>query len=306
MEGSAAIPVMGTGFVVVDRVFSDGVERGAWVGGSCGNVLLSLAMLGHAVAPVIAIGDDPAGARIFEEFRDAGASTEFIRRTSGRRSPVLVQVNHRDAGSHEFHTTSPETGQPLPKYAPIEAADLDFARAALRRCSVLYVDRLSPVILEAMRVARDAGGLVFFEPSEVRDDEEFARAAHLSTVVKASSDRVDASLLQAAVGPEGFAVTTRGVEGLGLWHRGRETSYAATPAPVVADASGAGDMLTVGMVDALLSGGASGASGLRDPSDVHDGIVAGQRLAAANCAFEGARGLFRELGAAAARSILGG
>lgn len=306
MEGSASIPVMGTGFVVVDRVFSDGVERGAWVGGSCGNVLLSLAMLGHAVAPVIAIGDDLAGARILEEFRDAGASTEFIRRTSGRRSPVLVQINHHAAGGHDFVAISPETGLPLPKYAPIEAADFDLARAALSRCSVFYVDRLSPVILEAMRVVREAGGLVFFEPSEVRDDEEFARAGRLSTIVKASSERMDASVLQAAVGPEGFAVTTRGVEGLGLWHRGRETWYAATPAPAVADTSGAGDMLTVGIVDAILSGDSAAASGLRDRSDFHDGIVAGQRLAAANCAFEGARGLFRELGAASARSILGG
>lgn len=306
MENPVSIPVMGTGFVVVDRVFSDGVERGAWVGGSCGNVLLSLAMLGHASAPVIAIGDDPAGERIFEEFRNAGASTDFIRRASQRRSPVLVQVNHRDVARHVFRALSPETGRPLPKYAPIEAMDLDAARSSLRRCSVFYADRVSPIVLEAMRVVRDGGGLVFFEPSDTRHAEEFARAAHLATVIKASSDRIDASRLREAAWPDGFVVSTHGVEGLGLWHRGRETWYAATPAPFVADTSGAGDMLTVGMVDALLARGAAGASPVRYPSDVHDGILAGQRLAAANCAFEGARGLFRERGAAAARSILDG
>jgi fructokinase len=306
MKGRVVTSIMGTGFVVVDRVFSEGVERGAWVGGSCGNVLLSLAMLGHTAAPVIAIGDDPAGTHIFNQFRDAGASTEFIRRAREQSSPILVQVNRRDDGSHEYHTISPETGLPLPKYVPIEVTDLNVARNKLCCCLAFYADRVSPVILEAMRVVRDAGGLVFFEPSEVRDGDQFARAARLSSITKASSDRVSGPRLRAAVGPEGFAVTTQGVEGLGLWHRGSETWYPATPAPFVVDTSGAGDMLTVGMLDALLKGGPSGASRLRYPSDIHEGILAGQRLAAANCAFEGARGLFRELGAEAARSVLDG
>ena len=38
--------------------------------------------------------------------------------------------------------------------------------------------------------------------------------------------------------------------------------------------------------------------------DLADGIVAGQRLAAENCAYAGARGLFKERGADYVRRIL--
>ena len=46
--------VVGTGFTVLDRVFKDGTLSDEALGGSCGNVLVSLAMLQRRVAPVLA------------------------------------------------------------------------------------------------------------------------------------------------------------------------------------------------------------------------------------------------------------
>ena len=55
------VDVAGTGFTVLDRVYADGDLADETLGGSCGNILVSLAMLHRRVAPVLALGDDDAG-----------------------------------------------------------------------------------------------------------------------------------------------------------------------------------------------------------------------------------------------------
>lgn len=62
-------------------------------------------------------------------------------------------------------------------------------------------------------------------------------------------------------------------------------------------------MVTLGLLDAIIQ------NDICDPkslsiSTVLAGIRAGQRLAAANCAYIGARGIFRERGPRHAREIL--
>ena len=56
------------------------------LGGSCANVLVSLAMLDRHVAPVLRLGDDDEGDLLVNEFSDAGAVTEYISR---HRGPAL-------------------------------------------------------------------------------------------------------------------------------------------------------------------------------------------------------------------------
>ena len=64
-------------------------------------------------------------------------------------------------------------------------------------------------------------------------------------------------------------------------------------------------MVSVGLIDWLLAHRPSRQSDLNLDMLV-PGIEAGQRLAAENCAYVGARGLFRQRGAAYARSVLSG
>ena len=73
-------------------------------------------------------------------------------------------------------------------------------------------------------------------------------------------------------------------------------------APRVIDTCGAGDMVTTGLIHALMSVGATRQSiGL---NDVHSGLVMGQWLAALNCAFVGARGIFHAFSGLAIRDAL--
>src|SRR3546814_10901210 len=74
---TCALPiyVAGTGFTVLDRVYADGGFAGEALGGSCGNVLVSLAMLHRHVAPLLALGMDNTAERPVSDLSPAAANT---------------------------------------------------------------------------------------------------------------------------------------------------------------------------------------------------------------------------------------
>lgn len=292
--------VVGTGFTVLDRLYRDGHFSDESLGGSCGNVLVSLAMLHRAVAPVLRLGLDLAGERLMTEFCEAGAIVEHIHRRPELRSPILAEKLDTASGIHRFSFRCPETDTDLPRYEPIGELELAEALPLLQTCSVFYADRLSESILEAMRAARTGGATVFFEPSEIGDSDLFARALALSTILKYSSDRLDEELEGIAV--DCIKIVTHGSSGLEVRDGSLKIWCSAVDASEVLDTCGSGDMVSVGIIDWLLAEDLS--TGELNGSQLVAGVVAGQRLAAANCAYAGARGLFKHRGASYVRSLL--
>jgi fructokinase len=296
------LDVAGTGFTVLDRVYSTGEPTFQALGGSCGNVLVSLAMLAHSVAPVLSLGDDPVGNELVSEFQEAGARTEYIFQHSDRASPILAQQLDAASGLHSFSFVCPETSRAYPRFQPIEREEARQASAAFTGCQVFYTDRVSEGILQAMETAADAGAVVYFEPSAVDDFDLFMRAAALATIVKYSADRMDSFWSEARLRRGAIAIVTHGADGLVVTQDGHTIRCEATPAPLVKDTCGSGDMVTVGLIDCIL--GLNSLAHAPRLDDVLDGILAGQRLAAANCAYSGARGLFKAHGREVARRLL--
>ena len=297
-----SIDVVGTGFTVLDRLYADGDFAQEALGGSCGNVLVSLAMLRRQVAPVLSLGCDAIGAQLVDEFRHAGADIRYIYRHEGRRSPVLRQELDTLSGQHSFSFTCHETREEYPRYQSIGHAEVQSARDALEECTLFYADRLSPMILQAMERAHLAGAIIYFEPSDF-DDALFDDALALTTVLKYSSDRLGPELDDRVAASSAVAIVTYGVDGLEVRHGHERVWSAAIPAARVADTCGSGDMVSVGVIDWLLTH----STRERQSLGIHDlmcGIVAGQRLAAENCAFAGARGLFQHRDAAYVRAVL--
>lgn len=293
-----SIEVVGTGFTVLDRICVDGDFRRETLGGSCGNVLISLAMLGRRIAPVLALGDDEVGTRLVAEFGAAGADVGHVSRHRGLRSPVLVHEIDTVRGTHGFRWPEGEEG--AGRFRPIGPAELDAARPLLEVATVFYADRLSDEILDAMRIARKAGAIVYFEPSHRYDDGLLGQAIGMATILKCSADHLGACL--SAFPPSGIRIVTHGADGLVASDAGVEVRCPAVPATTFLDACGSGDMLSVAVIDRLLAvGRAGGGFGIRD---LLPAIVAGQRLAAENCAHAGARGLFEDKGPAYVRQAL--
>lgn len=302
---SPRLDVAGTGFTVLDRVYADGVLSDEALGGSCANVLVSLAMLGHYVAPVLRLGADDTGARLVEEFVQAGAVIDFISQMDHLRSPILAEEINTATAAHEFSFRCPITHLELPRYEPVGATELADAASALGGCTVFYTDRLTAEILDAMHFAAWSGAHVVFEPSALDDPEMFAEALSVTTILKTSADRLPGEM-ETLAGEAGAYVhiVTHGQSGLELRASADRLWCPAVLAPVLRDACGSGDMVTIGLIHGLLERSVAGGS--LTLNDVIDGVVAGQRLAAANCGFEGARGLFRKRGAAFARALLDG
>jgi fructokinase len=297
------LDVAGTGFTVLDKIYQDGELADEALGGSCANVLVSLAMLDRHVAPVLRLGDDDEGDLLISEFSDAGAVTEFISRQRGLRSPILSEDIDTASSEHHFSFICKETNTPLPTYEPIGRSEFSNAKPVLSLCSVFFADRLSPTILEAMELAYRSGAVIIFEPSAVDDGDLFIEALRLTTVLKSSADRLDDELNDyLEVSSPQVRVTTHGADGLRISDTEDDFWCDAVPATKFRDACGSGDMVTVGMIDWLLTLNLS--SKQVSARSILDGVVAGQHLASANCAFEGARGLFRHRGASYARAVL--
>lgn len=292
--------VVGTGFTVLDRLYQDGQFAEESLGGSCGNVLVSLAMLHRAVAPVLRLGLDLAGERLMMEFCDAGAIVEHIHRRPELRSPILAEKLDTTSGIHRFSFTCPETDMDLPRYESIGEPELTEALPLLQACSVFYADRLSNHILKAMHAAQAGGAIIFFEPSEIGDSDLFEQALALSTILKYSSDRLDDDLNGMVV--DCIKIVTHGSSGLEVRDGSSQIWCGAVDASEVLDTCGSGDMVSVGIIDWLLAKDFS--INKLNGSEIVAGVVAGQRLAAANCAYAGARGLFKHRGASYVRSLL--
>ena len=292
--------VAGTGLTVMDRIYADGDLADEALGGSCGNVLLSLAMLHRNVVPLLTLGDDDEGGRLMAEFVRAGAVVDHIHLMSGTRSPVIAQELDTSSGHHDFTFTCPETQEELPRYVPIGESEVTSALHVLTQCSVFYADRLSASILNAMRAARLSGAIIFFEPSDVDEEEMFDEALGLASILKYSVDRLGERL--SGLRRDCVRIVTHGAAGLEVSHEGHEVWCSAVNAPSVLDTCGSGDMVSVGVIDWMLSSGMR--AGALSASTLIGGVVAGQRLAAENCAFAGARGLFKHCGPSYAREVL--
>ncbi len=296
------VDVVGTGFTVLDRIYADGDLADEALGGSCGNVLVSLAMLHRHVAPVLALGDDDAGERLVQEFTQAGAIIGYISRHIGLRSPILAQELDTGSGTHDFSFVCPDTREAMPRYQPISEEELASALPVLTNCRVFYADRVSSGIVGAMRAAKDAGANIFFEPSDVEEGGLFEEALGHATILKYSEDRLGERL--AGLRTDCISIVTHGAAGLEVRDRGGAYWCHAIDSSRVLDTCGSGDMVSVGVIDWMLASGR--AKGWSRAAELLEGIVAGQRLAAENCAFAGARGLFKMRGADYARAILRG
>jgi fructokinase len=156
-----------------------------------------------------------------------------------------------------------------------------------------------------MQTAAQSGSIVFFEPSAIEDDELFDRAVALCSILKYSSERLSDRLAGRKLRDGAIVVVTHGANGLQISQDGERAWCTAIKAPLVRDTCGSGDMVSVGIIDWMLTHNRRGTA-QQSLQNLLPGVVAGQRLAAINCAYAGARGIFLHHGANCARSILDG
>jgi fructokinase len=286
----------------MDRIYTDSHQSPVEaLGGSCANVLISLAMLGHRVSPILTLGADDIGRRLFNEMRRAGCATKHVFREADTESPVTVEFLDTAFARHSFSSTCPETDRPFASYRPLEASRAKQAERTIRASALFYVDRLTPTTLQVMEEASASGAIVYFEPNAIKDVALFRRAVKFVDVLKISAD-VGRDLEFAAGEAPPYLIVTHGRSGLSLMAAKQNLSFPGFTAPRLVDTCGSGDMVTTGLIHMLMRREARHHA--IELSDVCNGLIVGQWLAAQNCAFIGARGLFHAFGAEMIRDAL--
>lgn len=292
--------IFGTGLIALDLVMS--ADRGepahAWAGGTCGNVLAILALLGWDVFPVARLNKDAASQRVRADLKKWGVQLKFASCAPTTDTPIIIQHILRSGDGvprHRFSWSCPHCGNWLPSFKPVTIKAVEPVTEHFPGTKAFFMDRLSPAALLMAKSAADNGAVVVFEPSAKCDEKQLEQAVKLAHVIKYSDDRFAAVHGAMEVGSATLLeVQTFGAHGLRYRHRfgtavSSWSSLDAVQASVLADTCGSGDWCTAGLISMSC---ASGADGLRRGGAVlvDSALRFGQKLAAWNVGFEGARG----------------
>jgi fructokinase len=213
-------------------------------------------------------------------------------------TPVIIEKLLRDSTGVPFHCFSfycPGCGRRLSRFQPVPIWALRDITKEVVRAKVVFIDRVSPSAFVLAKNARDAGALVFFEPSTSTSDRELRRILPFTHIFKYSHERMHETL---DVLPESvlLEVQTLGRGGLRFRMRSGQTrrlkrwahinSY---PVENMVDSSGAGDWFSAALIHLLFRGGERAARAMGE-AGVMQALSKAQKLAAWSCNFIGARG----------------
>lgn len=291
--------VLGAGLVALDLVVSPdaGVPVQAWAGGTCGNVLSILAWHGWDTYPIARANGDAASLRVMADMRRWGVNLDLISCGPTTNTPIVVQQIRRSTrgeSTHKFTWTCLHCGGWLPSFKPITKSTVAPVASYLEDCSVFFFDRVSRATIEIAQLASEKGAVVVFEPSGRGDGKLFREALGVSHIVKYSDQRLSPAAVPSrdtnlileiqTLGSEGLQFRLPGNRRNALWHK-----LDATSVDLVVDSCGSGDWCTAGVLSRIASNGMQGLEG-SSLTEVEDALRYGQKLAAWNCRFEGARG----------------
>lgn len=288
--------VAGIGLVALDVVIRDGAEPQYSAGGTCSNVLAILAALGWRAVPIARLAHDRASTIVRDDFERWGVDISLLRVPPLASSPVIVERLHKDIDGIPYHRFSffcPGCNRRYPGFQPVLLKSIEELLSTLGRQDVLFIDRVSPSSVALARNAREAGTVVFFEPSSANDeDKNFRAMLALASIVKYSHDRIDE--LEIPNGSVKLEIQTLGRGGLRFRStlanlRNHWLHLHAEPKTDLVDTAGAGDWLSAGIIYSLGSGG-RGLSAKVSRRRLLNAMSFGQSLAAWSCGFVGARG----------------
>lgn len=278
--------VVSSGYFVVDLISRrDGFL--ASPGGTASNIASALHSLGWNGSIAGAIGDDPAGRYFVDVLTKDGLGTSNVRLHADWTTPVIVQVDN--GTDHRWLFKCPHCGRRFARHRP---PSQDETATVLNEQvpSVFVFDRLSRFTIHLAKVWKEAGSLIFFEPSALGRPQLFDEAAELADVVKYSSARsseFEARLESVAA----IQVKTLGVDGA-IWKESGGAEWNAVsiePALMFVDSVGAGDWTSAGFLDSLFRANGSWSELISSASAVAEAVQSGIRLGARACEWEGFR-----------------
>jgi sugar/nucleoside kinase (ribokinase family) len=251
-----------SGFPVVAQDLQEVTHLELGPGGAC-NAAIVVSRLGLPVLALGEVGRDEFGRTVMEGLRREGIQVNRMIRNPAARTPVAGVL------------VDPESEPAYLGYAGAlqVRALLGAWRSPIRQAAALYADGwaehegVATIVLEAFRLAREAGVPVFFDPGpgnpRMPDGNAWHReAAALATVVLVNEAEAETltglndakvAARRLAAGAGRMAVVKRGPDGAVLARDDAVELSPAYPANVL-DATGAGDSVAGAIIYGVLRG----------------------------------------------------
>jgi fructokinase len=282
----------GTGLVALDILLDDDRTSGPmWAGGSCGNVMIILSSLGWNSYPIARLDQDRVAEKIRLDMERWGVNTEFVNSSPNGRSPIVIQRIYnekKNVPQHAFKFHCPVCGSRLPRFRRPLLKKNPEVTSSLSDVDVFYFDRAVPAAIDLAEKYKSNGAIVMFEPNNSTDQKTFSEALSVAHILKYSQEvKGNIGMIRDEMEPP-LHIETLG-EG-GLKFKLRDESWERREPPQVEelyDTAGAGDWCSAGILNVL----SKTEDNVLERSSVERGLQFGQRLAAMNCRFEGARGI---------------
>lgn len=290
--------IAGIGLIALDLLVKDdlGVSSVA-AGGTCGNVLAILGLLGWNAKAVGRLLPDDCAEMISSDLGAWGVDTTYLNLAPTAFAPAIVERLRVDLAGIPFHSFSfacPWCNERLPSYQPVTIASLRGVSDRLLESDVLFVDRASPGAVELATLFHEAGKIVVFEPSSSRVDHLFQKLLRMANIVKYSHDRFPE--FEEDTWPSGrkLEIQTLGRGGLRfrMARRSDLSMWQHLHAPkreTLIDPCGAGDWATAGLIELTCKAGVANLENLSKEGVIR-ALAFAQKLGSWNCGFAGARG----------------
>lgn len=302
--------IAGIGLIALDLLVQEGTEYPRpSAGGTCGNVLAILAMMGWSATPIGRLQPDECSAVIAQDLEAWGVNLSLLSISPTAIAPVIVERLRVDSSGIPFHSFSfacPTCGERLPSYQPVTISSLQTHMEAITENDVLFVDRASPGAVAVATQFREQGKVVVFEPSGSKIDHLFHKMLAVSNIVKYSHERFPD--LEEITWPATRTLELQTLGRGGLRFRFKQKNVPSTwlhlHAPKresIVDTCGAGDWATAGLIELTCRSGLSGLQSLTK-SKVLEALGFAQKLGSWNCGFPGARGAMYSMSMEALRS----
>jgi len=297
---------LGAGLLTLDVILNGSPDSPAYLsaGGSCGNVLSSLAYLGWNVAPVARLSNNKASKELMQDLAIWDVNQQFISNQDDGSTPIIIHRILKDkAGNpeHRFEFRDPDLGKWLPQYKPVLASYIEGIELADNTPNVFYFDRASRGTIDLAKKCKENNALVYFEPTSISELRLFKEAVAVADVIKFSVDRITEydSIFPFQQCP--LEIRTLGAHGLEYRFSHRKSAIKwkrlksfSLDKGLIKDAAGAGDWCSVGIIHKLGSGGFDKFKKLKE-DDIVKALNTGQAYAALSICFNGARGIMYQL-----------
>jgi sugar/nucleoside kinase (ribokinase family) len=290
--------IAGIGLIALDLLVKDdlGVSSVA-AGGTCGNVMAILGLLGWNAKAVGRLLPDVCAEMISNDLGAWGVDTTYLNLAPTAPAPAIVERLRVDSAGIPFHSFAfacPWCGERLPSYQPVTISTLRGASTKLLNTDVLFVDRASPGAAELATLFHAAGKIVVFEPSSSRVDHLFHKLLNVAHIVKYSHDRFPEIEEDAWPSVRKLEIQTLGRGGLRfrMALRGDVSMWQHLHAPkreTLVDPCGAGDWATAGLIELTCKAGIANLENLNKEKVIR-ALAFAQKLGSWNCGFAGARG----------------